>query len=165
MNQTPEDASFSKKEKCHAKTSLTRRSFLDWLLTGGIVAWAATVIIPILQYLTPLKETNDVKEVELGPDDKKKIINDGFAIIRLGGERIIVIGDTRGELRAFSAKCTHESCTVTFRSEDEIIWCACHNGRFDKFGRNISGPPPAPLKRYKISGNLNGRLMVIAEEV
>lgn len=55
-----------------------------------------------------------------------------------------------GELRAFSAVCTHLSCTVQYREDLEQIWCACHNGHYDLNGINIAGPPPRPLPRYDL---------------
>jgi Rieske Fe-S protein len=29
--------------------------------------------------------------------------------------------------------------------------CPCHGGRYDLSGRNISGPPPAPLTRFPVT--------------
>jgi len=31
-----------------------------------------------------------------------------------------------------------------------MIWCACHNGKYDLNGRNVSGPPPRPLDEFKV---------------
>jgi Rieske Fe-S protein len=31
-----------------------------------------------------------------------------------------------------------------------VIWCACHNGKYDLNGHNISGPPPRPLEEYRV---------------
>ena len=55
-----------------------------------------------------------------------------------------------GEFRAFSAVCTHLNCTVQYRNDLEHIWCACHNGHFDLFGKNIAGPPPRPLDTFDV---------------
>ena len=143
---------------------MTRRTFVNWLLGGGLIAWAAAVVIPILRYLTPLQETGDVSEVELSAGDRSKILSEGFAIVRFGPDRVIVLKDARGKLRGLSAKCTHEGCTVTYRSHDEIVWCACHNGRFDINGRIISGPVPRPLAEYKVLGNLTGKVIVMSKE-
>jgi len=60
----------------------------------------------------------------------------------------------RGRLRATSAKCTHEGCTVRYKADESIIWCACHNGRFDLDGRVLSGPPRAPWSPSRASGSL-----------
>jgi Rieske Fe-S protein len=79
----------------------------------------------------------------------------------MGRERLIIFSPEEGRLQALSAKCTHEGCTVTYRQQEQIVWCACHNGRFDTEGLNISGPPPRPLKAYKVVGSLSGKVMVM----
>ena len=63
----------------------------------------------------------------------------------------IIIRTAAGEYRAFSAVCTHLSCTVQYRSDLQHIWCACHNGHYDLFGRNVAGPPPRPLEPYDVN--------------
>jgi Rieske Fe-S protein len=55
-----------------------------------------------------------------------------------------------GELRAMAATCTHLGCIVQYRQDLGQVWCACHNGHFDLNGRNIAGPPPAPLEAYVV---------------
>jgi Rieske Fe-S protein len=65
-----------------------------------------------------------------------------------------------GELRAFSARCTHLDCTVQYREDLNHIWCACHNGHFDLAGRNIAGPPPTPLERFDV--NVRGSQIVVS---
>ena len=49
-----------------------------------------------------------------------------------------------------AATCTHLDCTVQFKSDQSILWCACHNGKYDLNGRNISGPPPRPLDPFRV---------------
>jgi Rieske Fe-S protein len=58
------------------------------------------------------------------------------------------------QLHAFSAKCTHEGCTVTFLPGQSVIWCPCHDGRFDLNGRVLSGPPPQPCLHISSNANL-----------
>ncbi len=145
-------------------TPVSRRKFLDYLLAGSAGVWGAAVAAPLLQYLTPLQESGGATDVELTQAEKNKIANEGFAMVRVGRDRVIVFQDAKGTLRALSAKCTHEGCTVTYRGDEEIIWCACHNGRFDKDGLNISGPPPRPLKPFKVVGQLASKVLVMAGE-
>ncbi|RCK77566.1 MAG: Ubiquinol-cytochrome C reductase iron-sulfur subunit [Ignavibacteriae bacterium] len=56
----------------------------------------------------------------------------------------------KGDFRAFDATCTHLDCTVQYKKDMGVIWCACHNGKYDLNGRNISGPPPRPLIPFKV---------------
>ena len=39
---------------------------------------------------------------------------------------------------------------MQYKQSEGKIWCACHDGRYDLDGRNISGPPPRPLERYDV---------------
>ena len=70
---------------------------------------------------------------------------------RFGNRPGILVRTEAGELRAFSAVCTHLDCTVQFREDISRIWCACHNGHFDLTGRNVQGPPPRPLDTYEVN--------------
>ncbi len=39
-----------------------------------------------------------------------------------------------------------------------MIWCACHNGHYDLFGKNVAGPPPRPLEPYKVQVAASGKI-------
>ena len=128
---------------------LNRRDFLKYLLSGGIVGLAAVIIYPLVAYLKPPKQ----REVEVSSVVAGKISeiekNSG-KIIRFGNKPVIVIRTSKDELRAFSGVCTHLDCTVQYRKDMGLIWCACHNGKYDLNGRNISGPPPKPLEEFRV---------------
>ena len=79
-----------------------------------------------------------------------EIENDSGQIIRFGNKPVIVVQTSNGDVRAFAATCTHLDCTVQFKKELGVIWCACHNGKYDLNGRNISGPPPKPLDEFRV---------------
>ena len=87
-------------------------------------------------------------EAELGRE------REGSAAQReLAGELDTLAAQVRtatGEVRAFSAQCTHLNCTVQYRGDFQHIWCACHNGHYDLQGKNIEGPPPRPLDTYEV---------------
>ncbi|MFQ5717837.1 MAG: ubiquinol-cytochrome c reductase iron-sulfur subunit [Nitrospinales bacterium] len=62
----------------------------------------------------------------------------------------IAITNTGQEFIALSSKCTHLGCRVHWRKEQKIFFCPCHQGVFDAKGAVLSGPPPAPLRSYKV---------------
>jgi len=69
------------------------------------------------------------------------------------GSPDILIRDEAGDLRAFSAVCTHAGCTVGY--EGGTIVCPCHGGEYSaETGEVIAGPPPTGLapKRVVESG-------------
>ncbi len=143
--------------------SVSRRGLLTGLLGASLLGWIATALYPILRYLSPLHLTENANEVELADKAKSDIAAGGFSIVALGTERVIVLRDPQGKLHATSAKCTHEGCTVQYKRDESIIWCACHNGRYDLDGRVLSGPPPRALALYKTSGSLDTKVVVSRE--
>lgn len=130
--------------------AVSRRSLLDWLLSGSLASFVAAVLYPVWRYVAPptVKEgvTDSVvaaKVTELAPNTGK--------VFRFGSRPGILVRTTSGEWRAMSAVCTHLQCTVQYRPDLEQIWCACHNGRFDLTGRNVGGPPPRPLEPFAVT--------------
>jgi cytochrome b6-f complex iron-sulfur subunit len=127
-----------------------RRDFLNLLLKGGLLAWLISIVYPIYDYLEPPKaEEVKVTSVDIGKSNE--MAKDSGKIIKFGSKPVIVIRLPNGEYRAFSANCTHLDCIVQYRKDLGQIYCACHNGRYDLNGKNVSGPPPAPLQKYNVS--------------
>ena len=126
-----------------------KRDFLGLALGGGFIAWAAAVLYPVVSYLKPPKQAEvEVTSVKVGKISG--IANDSGTIVRFGSKPVILVRTAAGEFRAFSATCTHLDCTVQYRKELGVIWCACHNGKYDLTGRNVSGPPPRPLDEFRV---------------
>ncbi len=139
-----------------------RRDFLKYLLGGGILAWLAAVIYPILAYMKPPKQAEvEVTSVKAGKVSSME--KDSGAIVRFGNKPVILLRTAAGDFRAFSATCTHLDCTVQYRKDMGLIWCACHNGRYDLNGRNVAGPPPRPLDEYRVV--LQGDEILISKKV
>jgi len=127
----------------------TRRRVIEWFLGGGLLASFASFIYPVLRYLVPPAvvdlggdEIVAAKLTDLKPNSGK--------IFRFGNRPGLLIRTASGEYRAMSAICTHLSCTVQYRDDLREVWCACHNGKYDLNGRNISGPPPRPLEAFEV---------------
>ena len=129
-----------------------RRSFLNWFLGTSIGAFLVSALYPVTRFLIPPKVeessaasvTLDLKAAEVKPNSGR--------IFKFGKQPGILVRTPAGELRAFSAICTHLACTVQYREDLQHIWCACHNGHYDPVsGKNIAGPPPRPLERYAVN--------------
>jgi len=129
----------------------SRKRFIGWLLGTSAGAFLAAVFYPVVRYLIPpLAAESAASTVTLAirPED---IAANTAEIFKFGSRAGILVRTPSGELRAFSAICTHLSCIVQYRPDLGHIWCACHNGHFDLNGRNISGPPPAPLEAFAVN--------------
>jgi Rieske Fe-S protein len=124
---------------------MKRRSFVNFLLGGGLIAWLASVIYPIVGYLLPPESAGEsVASVKAATVDELE--PNSAKIFRFGRKPGLLLRLKSGEYRAFIAVCTHLDCTVQYRKDLEMIWCACHNGKYNLKGINVSGPPPRPLE-------------------
>lgn len=129
---------------------VARRTLLDWLLGLGFGSSALAFLFPVRRYLVPPRggEAETASAVagqlsDLPPNSGK--------VFPFGSRPAIVVRTPEGELRAFSAVCTHLECTVQYKSDTSQIWCACHNGMYDLTGANVSGPPPRPLETFAVN--------------
>lgn len=139
----------------------TRRRVAELFLGGGLFASLISFMYPVLRYLVPPPvadlggdEVIAAKVGDLKPNSGK--------IFRFGSRPGLLLRIGEGEYRAFSATCTHLSCTVQYRTDLHQIWCACHNGMYDLNGRNVSGPPPRPLENYRV--NVSGEDLVVSRK-
>jgi cytochrome b6-f complex iron-sulfur subunit len=139
----------------------TRRGFVNWLLSTSAAAFVLSVVYPVSRYLVPPpagESTAASVTIPVKPDEVKP--NTG-QIFKFGSRPGILVRTAAGELRAFSAVCTHLNCTVQYRPDLSEIWCACHNGHFDLNGHNVAGPPPRPLEPYVV--NVRGNQIVVSK--
>lgn len=137
-----DDSIFSEKQ--------SRRDFLSWVLGIGFLGWLAAVLYPIYSYLNPPKAP-EVDVSNLSVAKVSEIPDNSGKIFKMGNKPGILIKTADGQFKAFSAVCTHLDCTVQYKADEKLIWCACHNGRYDLNGKNVSGPPPAPLTPFKVT--------------
>ncbi len=139
----------------------TRRQWLNWFLSTSVGLFLVSVLYPVSRYLMPPQvEESTARLVRLAvtPQEVKpnlavtpgEVKPNSGQIFKFGSRPGILIRTPSGELRAFSATCTHLACIVQYRPDLGHIWCACHNGHFDLNGKNIAGPPPRPLERYVV---------------
>ncbi|HWP81650.1 MAG TPA: Rieske (2Fe-2S) protein [Bacteroidota bacterium] len=127
----------------------SKRDFLQLLLGGSFIAWLAAVLYPVLAYMRPPKQ-GEVEVTSVKAGKLSEIPKDSGKIVKFGTKPALLIRTANGELRAFNATCTHLDCTVQYRADMGIIWCACHNGKYDLNGRNVAGPPPRPLDELRV---------------
>ena len=127
-----------------------RRTFLDALLTTGFVSTAVAIAYPVAEYLVPPASGEPATQsASAGPAAALK--PNSAAIFKFGSRPGIVVRTADGEVRAFSAVCTHLDCTVQYKTDTSQLWCACHNGTYDLAGNVVSGPPPRGLEKFVVN--------------
>jgi cytochrome b6-f complex iron-sulfur subunit len=143
------------------RQDVARRRFLNWFLGTSVGAFLIAVLYPLTGYLIPpeveestaASVTLDIKPADVQPNTGQ--------LFKFGSRPGLLVRTPAGDLRAFSATCTHLHCTVQYRPDISQIWCACHNGHFDLNGLNVAGPPPRPLEQYVV--NVRGDQIVVSK--
>ncbi|MBI4523705.1 MAG: ubiquinol-cytochrome c reductase iron-sulfur subunit [Deltaproteobacteria bacterium] len=142
---------------------VSRRKFLDWFLSASAGALFVSIVYPVVRYLIPPRVEQSTALTVTLPVNPQEVKPNSGQIFRFGSRPGILIRTSEGDLRAFSAICTHLACIVQYRPDLGHIWCACHNGHFDLSGKNIAGPPPRPLEQY--TANVRGDKIVVSKAV
>lgn len=129
---------------------------------GGLAAaWAAGTLYPVYRYLSPrptpdpFAQGGKVKAEGIAAADVASPGSSkpgGYA-----GRGLLVMRTSSGQLRAFDTKCSHAGCNVRF--EGTRFVCPCHGGIYDMDGKNVSGPPPKPLRELAVAED-NGAIFV-----
>ncbi|HEX9780535.1 MAG TPA: Rieske (2Fe-2S) protein [bacterium] len=142
------------------RRGFSRRAFLGGLLKGGVLALIGSTLYPIVRYLyPPMGREASVSNVVAGRVGE--LAANQAKIFRFGSQPALLVHTPHGDLKAFSAVCTHLNCTVQYDDHASVIWCACHNGKFDLNGQVISGPPPRPLEAFQV--NIRGDDIVVSK--
>lgn len=132
------------------RSSISRKGFLDWLLGTSVGGLIVAVIYPVTQYIVPPEVPEATVSSVVLPFESGDMAANSGRIFKFGSKPAMIIKTASGELRAFSAQCTHLDCTVQYRDDLHEIWCACHNGHYDLTGAVTQGPPPRPLVPYAV---------------
>ena len=101
-----------------------------------------------IRFVTPIKREIDRKIFTVGLEELPMNATKRFQDLR--GRDLMLVRTGEREVKAISTVCTHLGCTVFWQKDRQEFFCPCHNGRFDKNGVVLEGPPPAPLDLYPV---------------
>ena len=101
-----------------------------------------------VRFITPIKREIDRKIFTVGLEELPLNTTKRFKDLR--GRDLMLVRTGEREVKAISTVCTHLGCTVFWQKDRQEFFCPCHNGRFDKNGVVLEGPPPAPLDLYPV---------------
>ncbi len=128
-----------------------RREFIAKSLYGLLALIGLGFLVPAVKVLYPRGERG--KELVFFPlmaedDVPRSGVKKAELVFTAAGRerktRLFLVASAGG-LVVLSATCSHLGCLVNFHRDRLEFVCPCHGGRYDLSGRNIAGPPPAPL--------------------
>src|SRR5215470_18959274 len=100
-----------------------RRRLLDILLATSAGATLVAIVYPIFRFMSPPKTVEAAQHSVNAGKLSELPVNSG-KIFKFGNKPGILIRTQGGELKAFSAVCTHLECIVQYSAEKKQIWCA-----------------------------------------
>ena len=135
----------------NASSALSRRTALA---LGGATASARALAACSPGGSAPAGEAPPAEPTEVGSLADLPV--GGTASAQLGSAPILLSRPAEGEVKAFSAICTHQQCVVA-----ETFGCACHGSEFDRStGEPTQGPAVQPLQEYTVT--LDGDTILVS---
>lgn len=134
----------------------SRRAFIKRSLYGILAFLGLASLFSWCAVLAPVRERErTLSFFPLLPEEDvpRRGVRKKELVYRVAGKerrtRVFLVGGTEG-FSVLSAVCSHLGCLVNYNRRKQEFLCPCHGGRYDLEGRNIAGPPPAPLSRFPV---------------
>lgn len=157
---------------------IKRRDFINIIIAALGAVMGLIIGIPAISYLLSpaTKIQRDEAWIALGPLDAYPLgiptlfsytrtkVNGWEKTVNSFGAYVWRYGVGDSELKVYSNMCTHLSCRVTWRDDIDVYFCPCHDGRFNKEGEVVAGPPPEPLYDFETKVE-DGTLFILHMDV
>ena len=140
---------------------VTRRDTLRFLVGGSGALFLASAALAItgairsstVRHVMPIARVGELPENGYKVFSYPNTFADGI-LVNLPGKGLV----------AYSDVCTHLSCAVLYRSDEQQFYCPCHEGHFDAYtGEVLGGPPTRPLPTIQL--RITGDTVYAVEEV
>lgn len=76
-------------------------------------------------------------------------------LVSFEGKKLGIYKAESGEITAVNPICTHMKCDVKWNTSERSWDCPCHGGRFDCYGKVLTGPPSHDLEQISIEQLIN----------
>lgn len=133
-----------------------RREFITKAFYGLLALLGLGFLLPAVRLFSPV--TGRDKQLAFFPliaedDVPRSGVKKAELTFTVSGKdrksRVFIVSSSEGTT-VLSATCSHLGCLVNYNREKHEFVCPCHGGRYDLDGKNVAGPPPAPLSRFPI---------------
>ncbi len=153
-------------ERMSKDQGVSRRQFLNYCLTGVGGFLAAGMLAPMIKFAVDPALKKGKAGGNMVPVVDEAVLtgepsNHGFKYkitdAWLGEQETELtawIYKEGGQVIALSPICKHLGCTVGWKNDPQKqnrFFCPCHNGLYEKNGKNVPGTPPMnPLDTYQV---------------
>lgn len=124
----------------HQSLNIQRRNLLTRLFQWGAAIATGLLMYPLLRF------TN----YTVKPKPRYITVPAPLPISGYFAERDFILFVKGPSPLAVSRKCTHLGCRVSYLEDKQIIECPCHQSRFTREGKLISGPAEKNLPTYPV---------------
>ncbi|HEX2909547.1 MAG TPA: metallophosphoesterase [Chloroflexia bacterium] len=124
--------------------------------TPSAVASATTAAAGLTVNAAGVVDAGPVSEFS-GSATKPQSLN--LALLDGKSQATVFVVQQGQEYLALSDICTHQGCEVNWDAKNNLFQCPCHGSQYDLTGKNIAGPAPRPLPRFKTEV-VNNRLLI-----
>jgi arsenite oxidase small subunit len=142
---------------------VTRRELARFLTLGSALLAAASAALAVAgRWLRPARGGAAVRL-----DGAEAIPAGGSLLFRYPADEdpCILVRAPDGALHAYSQVCTHLSCAVVHRPDEDRLFCPCHRGFFSVTeGLPTAGPPTRRLPRILLDER-GGAVFAVGKEV
>jgi Rieske Fe-S protein len=133
---------------------VTRREMAKFLALGSALLAAVSALIAVVGRFWRASFAGPRVRIAKA----SAITSDGSVLFRYpsADDPCILVRAKDGSLRAYSQVCTHLSCAVVHRPEQDGLFCPCHHGWFDAASGMVAGGPPTwrlPRIRLELEGD------------
>ncbi len=148
---------------------MDRREFISWISIGAL----ANSLPIVLAACSFGKQEPQAKQESPKIDSSPR--KDGFqalGTIQDLGEKgsildkqnaaksvLVVRNPDNINLSAVNPTCTHQGCTVEWKTDTKIFACPCHGSKFSPNGKVLEGPAKKPLETFRAKEE-NGLVLV-----
>jgi Rieske Fe-S protein len=127
---------------------VTRREMVKFLALGSLTIAGANAVVAGIPHVVKASQMPRTRVAQAS-----SIPVGGSMLFSYPTEEdpCILVRQQSGALVAYSQVCTHLSCAVIHKEQENALFCPCHHGYFTVAeGRPYSGPPTRALPRIKL---------------
>lgn len=150
---------------------MDRREFIGWISIGALANSLPVVLAacsfgkqePQAKQESPKIDSSARKDGFQALGTIQELGEKGFILDKQNAAKpvLVVRNPDNISLSAVNPTCTHQACTVEWKTGTKIFACPCHGSKFSPNGKVLEDPAKKPLETFKAKEE-NGLVLVKA---